>query len=116
MVTNMELKHYGTPKKSGRYPWGSGEDPQHNRTFSSQVKEMRKLGLSDVEICKSFGIKTGELREKYSYEINALKEDNRAQCRKLKAHGWSYMQIERKTGIPESTIRGLLKDGEAAIF
>ena len=24
------IKHYGTPRHSGRYPWGSGENPyQH---------------------------------------------------------------------------------------
>lgn len=22
-----ELEHYGTPRHSGRYPWGSGENP-----------------------------------------------------------------------------------------
>ena len=28
-----ELKHYGTPRRSGRYPWGSGDDPQRNKNF-----------------------------------------------------------------------------------
>ena len=29
-----ELTHYGTPRHSGRYPWGSGEDPaQRNKTL-----------------------------------------------------------------------------------
>jgi hypothetical protein len=25
---SKDLKHYGTPRHSGRYPWGSGEDPE----------------------------------------------------------------------------------------
>ena len=26
------LMHYGVKRRSGRYPWGSGDDPyQHNR-------------------------------------------------------------------------------------
>lgn len=25
-----ELMHFGIPKRSGRYPWGSGEDPYHH--------------------------------------------------------------------------------------
>lgn len=25
-----ELAHFGIPKRSGRYPWGSGEDPYHH--------------------------------------------------------------------------------------
>lgn len=24
---NDTIEHYGTPRHSGRYPWGSGEDP-----------------------------------------------------------------------------------------
>ena len=28
------LMHYGTPRHSGRYPWGSGDDPyQSSRGF-----------------------------------------------------------------------------------
>ena len=29
-----ELMHYGMPRRSGRYPWGSGKDPyQHCTDF-----------------------------------------------------------------------------------
>lgn len=28
------LEHYGVPRKSGRYPWGSGENPYHHGTSS----------------------------------------------------------------------------------
>ena len=32
------LMHYGTPRHSGRYPWGSGENPyQRNGDFLSRV-------------------------------------------------------------------------------
>jgi hypothetical protein len=32
------LKHYGTPRHSGRYPWGSGEDSeQRNKSFLGRV-------------------------------------------------------------------------------
>ena len=34
------LEHYGMPRRSGRYPWGSGEDPyQHGRDFLSRVED-----------------------------------------------------------------------------
>ena len=26
-IFDDELMHYGTPRHSGRYPWGSGENP-----------------------------------------------------------------------------------------
>lgn len=30
-MKNNELKHYGTPRHSGRYPWGSGDNPYHHK-------------------------------------------------------------------------------------
>ena len=33
------LAHYGVPRRSGRYPWGSGDDPyQHGRDFLGRVE------------------------------------------------------------------------------
>ena len=33
------LEHYGTKRHSGRYPWGSGDNPyQHSGDFLSRVK------------------------------------------------------------------------------
>ena len=33
-----ELYHYGTPRHSGRYPWGSGENPyQRNQDLWAAV-------------------------------------------------------------------------------
>ena len=37
------LAHYGMPKRSGRYPWGSGENPyQHSGDFLARVGELKK--------------------------------------------------------------------------
>lgn len=34
---NGYIIHYGTPRHSGRYPWGSGKDPyQRNSEFLKQ--------------------------------------------------------------------------------
>ena len=34
-----ELKHYGIPRRSGRYPWGSGENPYQSLSgFLSSVQ------------------------------------------------------------------------------
>ena len=41
------LMHYGMPRRSGRYPWGSGENPyQHSRDFITRVDELRKSGYT----------------------------------------------------------------------
>ena len=52
-----ELMHYGMPRRSGRYPWGSGEDPyQHSGDFMNRVNELRKQGVKEVDIAKMVGV------------------------------------------------------------
>lgn len=58
-----ELMHYGMPRRSGRYPWGSGDNPyQHSGDFLSRVEELKKEGLSDLEIAKSMGLSSTQFR------------------------------------------------------
>lgn len=46
MIYEEYLEHYGMPRRSGRYPWGSGEDPyQSSRDFLGRVEQMRNLVL-----------------------------------------------------------------------
>ena len=50
------LEHYGTPMRSGRYPWGSGKEPyQHSRDFLARVEALKKEGLSEADIAKAIG-------------------------------------------------------------
>ena len=57
------IVHYGTPRHSGRYPWGSGDEPyQSSGSFLADVQKLRKEGMSEVDIAKSIGITTTELR------------------------------------------------------
>ena len=58
-----ELVHYGTPRHSGRYPWGSGKNPQRNRNFLNRVKELEAQGMTEKEIADTFGYSTGTLRQ-----------------------------------------------------
>ena len=63
---NSELYHYGIKRRSGRYPYGSGEDPyQHEggRHWSyEETRELRKQGLSDAQIADYFGISQSDFR------------------------------------------------------
>lgn len=53
------LMHYGMPKRSGRYPYGSGENPyQHSGDFLSRIDELKKKGWSEKEIADDFGLTT----------------------------------------------------------
>ena len=58
-----ELKHYGMPRRSGRYPWGSGQDPyQRSVDWRAHIKQLKDQGMTDVEIAQYEGIKTTQLR------------------------------------------------------
>ena len=62
-----ELWHYGTKRHSGRYPWGSGENPyQRTGDFLSRVEELKKQGLSDTEIAKAMDLTTTQFRTMHS--------------------------------------------------
>ena len=57
------LKHYGMPRRSGRYPWGSGKNPyQRSGDFLSRVNELKKSGMSEKEIAEYIGLTTTQLR------------------------------------------------------
>lgn len=106
------LEHYGMPRRSGRYPWGSGKDPyQRNKDFLSYVDSLKAKGLSEAEIAKYCEMSTTELRAMKSMAVNQVKAENIAQARRLKDHGYSNTKIGEIMGAPESTVRGWLKPG-----
>lgn len=107
-----EIKHYGIKRKSGRYPWGSGETP-HERagTFQSTIKDLRKEGLNDTEIARGFGMTTSQLRDTVTIAKAVQKQADITQAQRLRDKGLSNVAIGRKMGKPESTIRELLKPG-----
>ena len=103
------LVHYGTPRHSGRYPWGSGKNPQRNKNFLTRANELKEQGLSSTEIAKAFGYSTTQYRALYSMAVNEKKKEDMAKVQKLKEKGYSTMAIARETGFPESTVRNYLK-------
>jgi orotate phosphoribosyltransferase-like protein len=105
---NDGLKHYGTPRHSGRYPWGSGDDPQRSRSFLQQVEELKKKGLSEVDIAKGLGMTTSQLRNRKSLANNEVLKDNMAQAVRLKDKGYSNVAIGDRMGVNESTVRSWL--------
>ena len=44
-----ELLHYGIKKRSGRYPWGSGDNPyQRSSDFLARIEELKKDGWKET--------------------------------------------------------------------
>lgn len=109
-----ELKHYGTPRHSGRYPWGSGgEDTagQRNKDFLGYVNDLKRQGLSEVEIAQGMGMSVTQLRTSKSIAKNAQKAANVAMAQRLKEKNYSNVAIGERMGIPESSVRALLAEG-----
>ncbi len=112
MTDEEYLEHYGTPRHSGRYPWGSGKDPyQHSVDFLSRVETLRKKGWSEKRIAEDFGLSMKELRMEKTLCLNARRSDQIATAERLKyKEGLSNSEIGRKMGINESSVRSLLDE------
>lgn len=106
---NDELKHYGTPRHSGRYPWGSGDNPyQSSRGFMGRVKELRSQGMSDTDIAKSMGMNTRQFRAKISIESARQKAQTAAEVYRLKEKGYSNTAIASRLEMSEASVRNYL--------
>lgn len=108
---------------SGRYPWGSGKNPfQHVYDFLADVKQKRDSGYSwvdpetgktftgDTAIAKSYGLSTGQFRIQMSLAEEDIRTAKVVRVKKLKAEGLSNMEIGRRMGINESSVRSLLDE------
>lgn len=117
MSEKTYLAHVGTPHEgstphSGRYEWGSGENPyQHGFDFLVEVERLRAKGMTNTEIAKAMGYSTGEWRakltnqkaEKYAYDAGRVYKMKYEQK-------MSNTAIAAKLGISEGTVRNMLKN------
>lgn len=110
------LMHYGMPRRSGRYPWGSGKDPyQRNVDFIGRVKQLKQQGLSEKEIAEAVGLENStQLRVEYSTALAMRKTQDRATIKKMLAEGINKSEIAKEMGVNESTIRSLLNEESEA--
>lgn len=104
---NRELEHYGTPRHSGRYPWGSGENPyQRNQDFVGHVRKLRDRGLSDTQIAYGMNMNTSEFRKKLANANSEIRAYEVAEYWRLREKGLSRSAVARRMGVNESTCRG----------
>lgn len=108
--SDREFKHYGTPRHSGRYPWGSGGDSEErSRSFLGYAEQLRKQGLSEVQRAEGLGFKTTtELRAALAIAKDEVHAANVAFATRLHEKGLSNVAIGQRMGLNESTVRTLL--------
>ena len=124
------LEHIGIARRSGRYPWGSGQDPyQRSKGFKAYMDEMKSKGLSESEIAQALTdyanrgvtekkdmvtIRTTDLRAGTAISTEQIFAANSVRAQQLKEKGLSNGAIAEAMGLPrtaESTVRGWLKTG-----
>lgn len=109
------LMHYGVKRRSGRYPWGSGEHGfQDSGDFLSRVNELKAQNMSEKEIADALGMSTTSLRTQLrvaNHQRRALEADR---ARSLREEGKSLNEIAQIMGYKnDSSIRSLLNENTA---
>ena len=104
-----ELLHYGMPRRSGRYPWGSGKDPyQHCSDFLSRIQFMSDNGVSDEDIAKSMGLTMDQFKIEKSFAV----------INDMSKRGATEKEIAAALGTTTTKVRlqkSMLKDGHRAM-
>lgn len=105
------VAHYGTPRHSGRYPYGSGDNPyQHATDFLGRIDILKRQGYSETQIAKDFGLTTSQFRVQKSLATNERRAMDVETARKLlEKNGGNVSEVARLMGKNESSIRSLLK-------
>ena len=121
-LDDEELHHYGMPRRSGRYPYGSGKQAyQHSTDFLARVEELRKqkptytdpetgkIYKGDTAVAKIMGLSSSDFRNQVKwadYERRLLQVETAKRLRDKE--GMGPTAIGREMGLNESTVRSLL--------
>lgn len=116
LVEEDILMHYGVKRRSGRYPWGSGDNPyQHGGDFLARVEELQRLGRTEKQIADELHLSTTDLR----MQVRVAKHERRAlqadRARSLREDGKTLDEIASILGYAnDSSVRALLNENTAA--
>jgi transcriptional regulator len=115
VIDEKDLMHYGILRRSGRYPWGSGNNEvQRSQDFFGYVEEMKAQGLTESQIAQGVGLTVAQLRSARTIANASVRHGRVVQAQKLKDTGMSNVAIGIEMGgLNESVVRNLLKPGAA---
>ncbi len=109
-----DIEHIGMPRRSGRYPWGSGKDPyQSSSSFLGRVEELRGQGLTEKQIADAFDISIAKLRAQKAVAKNEQRKADAAQAIALKEKGYSNLAIAERLGVSDGKVRNMLSPSYA---
>jgi DNA-binding CsgD family transcriptional regulator len=112
------LAHYGILRRSGRYPWGSGQNPlQRSKRFLDVIEQHKKVdGMTESQIAKAYStpeypMSVSDIRALRSRALTEIKQDQIRTAQRLRDKGTGYSEIARQMEVNESTVRSLLEPG-----
>ena len=114
-----DAKHYGKKRRSGRYPYGSGENPyQHERDFLGRIRKMEDEGMSQKDIASALGILNADgegdinsLRTKRRIAGDLVKKSDMQRVWNLYYQSKKQMSIDaiaEQVGISTGTVRNYI--------
>lgn len=109
------LQHYGMPRRSGRYPWGSGKESyQRTGDFLSRIDELKKKGMNEKEIAEAFGLSTTQYRTQRSLAKDERRLELHDTAVAMRDRGMSLNQIAAAMGFNnDSSVRSLLNESSS---
>ena len=115
------LLHVGVLHKSGRYPWGSGENPaQRGKMFLDYVQDLKRKGMTDAQIAKGLSddasghrVTSSDIRAATTIATSQKRAADVARAEHLKyERQMSNVAAAKEMGINESSFRALLDPGK----
>ena len=100
-----EILHYGVKRRSGRYEWGSGKDPQRSQDILSKTDEMHAKGMSEKEIADELGMTISKLRSEKAWANEVRKNVIAEGVRSRRERGLTYDQIAEEMAISAASAR-----------
>ncbi len=109
------LAHIGMPRRSGRYPWGSGKESyQRTGDFLARIQYFKDKGMSEKEISTAFGLTTSQLRIQQSMAKAERRAIDVDRARSMRDRGMSLNEIAKAMGFNnDSSVRSLLNEKSA---
>lgn len=126
--TDDDIVHYGKGHldggKSGRYPWGSGDNPyQRSLDFMDRVDSLRKDKVTFVDdqgkkwtgdnaIAKTLGMTIADFRRELSISKDERQMYRNVMVEKMMKEGKNKSEIAREFGVNESVVRSWIANKE----
>lgn len=113
-IIHTGVGHEDNPpgRGSGRYGWGTGENPgQHQFNLPSEVDKLKKKGVKESEIAKMLigpKAKIQDLRAAVTIAKNEEKKANIQKAMELYEKYGNKSEVGRIMGLNESSVRSLL--------